>query len=70
MPLLEGLLREEKFKGMAVFQVDFDKQKDFLRGHKVRWQSTLIVFKGKSEKGRTTGDLDPASIRQLLEKGF
>lgn len=55
---------------MAVFQVDFDKQKDFLRDHAVRWQSTLIVFKGKSEKGRTTGDLNPASIRQLLEKGL
>jgi hypothetical protein len=55
---------------MAVFQVDFDSQKGVLRQHEVRFQSTLIVFKGKSEKGRTTGDVDPASIRQLLEKGL
>ena len=55
---------------MAVFQVDFDKQKGFLQEHKVRWQSTLIVFKGKEEKGRSTGDTDPGSIRALLEKGL
>jgi len=55
---------------MAIFQVDFDAQKDFLQEHKVRFQSTLIVFKGKSEKGRSTGDTDPASIRALLEKGL
>ena len=70
MPLLQSLLKDGKFKGMAVFQVDFDKQKAFLQEHKVRWQSTLIVFKGKEEKGRSTGDTDPGSIRALLEKGL
>jgi len=63
-------LKEKKFQGMAVFVVDFDRQKDLLRAHQVRWQSTLIVFKGKKEKGRSAGDLNPERVRALLEEGL
>ena len=31
-------------------------------------QSTLIVFNGAIEKGRSTGETDPAAIQGLLDK--
>ena len=70
MPLTKELLSDKKFKNVAAFQVDYNNDRDFLRSHRVRWQTTLIVFKGKKEVGRSTGDLDQSSIRSLFEKGL
>ncbi len=36
----------------------------------VQKQSTLIVFKGATEVGRSIGDTDKASIEALLAKGL
>lgn len=33
-----------------------------------RMQSTLIVFRGNAERGRSVGDTDENSIKALLEK--
>lgn len=33
-------------------------------------QSTLIVFTGATEKGRSTGDTNPASIKALVGKAL
>jgi thioredoxin 1 len=33
-------------------------------------QSTLIVYKGKTEMGRSTGDTNEASITSLLNKAL
>ena len=70
MPLLESLIEEKPFRGAVAFQVDFDSQKDFLRAHRIRWQTTVIVFKGRQEKGRSTADLNVDSIRRLFKKGL
>jgi hypothetical protein len=51
-------------------EVDFDTAKDVLKRFRVTQQSTLIVFRGKSEVGRSTGDTNPASIRRLVASGF
>jgi hypothetical protein len=51
---------------MKVFNVDFDSQKDLLREFRVQFQSTMIVFKGATEVGRSTGETDPAKIQTLL----
>jgi thioredoxin 1 len=64
------LLPEPKFKDMVVLRVDFDSQKDVVKQFGARIQSTLIVYKGKREVGRTVGDTDPASITALLEKAL
>lgn len=68
--LYNVLLPEPKFKDMVVLRVDFDSQKDFVSKFGVRMQSTLIVYKGKKEVGRSVGDTDPASIGALLEKAL
>lgn len=70
MPLLQSLIKEKKFENAAKFEVDYDTQRDFLKAHGVRWQSTIIVFKGAQEKGRSTGDVDVASIRSLMERAL
>jgi thiol-disulfide isomerase/thioredoxin len=55
---------------LVVFTVDFDSSKDVLRQFRVQFQSTLIVFKGKEEVGRSTGDTNADSIGVLVAKGF
>jgi thioredoxin 1 len=69
-PILSSLSAKKEFAGYAVFEVDFDSQKDALKKLNVQRQSTLIVFKGKAEAGRSTGDTNPASIEALLQKGI
>ena len=69
-PILVQLTREPKFKDMVVFKVDFDTQKDDVRAFKAQSQSTLIVFKGETEKDRSVGDTNEQSIAALLEKAL
>src|SRR6266581_5843143 len=68
-PILSSLLAAPAFKDYTVLEVDFDTQSDALRQFKVTQQSTLIVFKGKAERGRSTGDTRKESIEALLRKG-
>jgi thiol-disulfide isomerase/thioredoxin len=67
-PILSRLLAEPKFKDMVVYNIDFDAQKDLVRAMGAQKQSTLIVFSGANEKGRSTGVSDPAAIEGLLAK--
>lgn len=69
-PILVQLTREPKYKDLVVFKVDFDTQKDALRAFNAQSQSTLIVFKGGSEQGRSVGDTDQDSIAALLDKAL
>jgi thiol-disulfide isomerase/thioredoxin len=67
-PILSHLLAEPRFKDMVVYNIDFDAQKDLVREMGAQKQSTLIVFTGSSEKGRSTGETDPAAIEGLLAR--
>ena len=67
-PILSSLENEPAFQGLVVYDVDFDTQKDVVRAVGAQKQSTLIVFRGAVEKGRSTGDTDANSIKALLEK--
>jgi thiol-disulfide isomerase/thioredoxin len=69
-PILSRLSKSEKFKDIVRFNIDFDSQKELLRKFNVRMQSTLIVFKGKREAGRSAGDTNAASIEALLAKAI
>jgi thioredoxin len=67
-PILNELCSEPRFKNLQVFAVDFDSQKDALLAVRAQRQSTLIVFKGATEVGRSVGDTSKASIEALLAK--
>lgn len=69
-PILSRLEIEPQFNNLVVLNIDFDSQKDLLRKFNVSMQSTLIVFKGSQEAGRSTGDTNPASIEALLTKAI
>ncbi|MBX9842170.1 MAG: thioredoxin family protein [Xanthobacteraceae bacterium] len=69
-PILAKLRSDARFKDLVSFNVDFDSQKDLLKKFNVQKQSTLIVFKGKQEIGRSTGDTNAASIDALLAKSI
>jgi len=65
-PILSELTADPKFRDLVVLEIDFDSQKEPLRALKVQSQSTLIVFKGEAETGRSTGDTKRESIAALL----
>ena len=69
-PILEKLTGQPQFKDLKIFEVDFDSKKDVLQELKVNKQSTLIVYKGKTEQGRSTGDTNEASISALINKSL
>lgn len=64
-----GQLEKDR-PALVVYTLDFDRDKAALKALGVQSQSTLIVFKGTKEVGRSTGDTDPARISALLSKGF
>ncbi|MGJ4890590.1 thioredoxin family protein [Bradyrhizobium sp. HKCCYLRH3099] len=69
-PIIDRLAAEPKFKDLKIFRVDFDDQKPVVKGFGAQMQSTLIVFKGASEAGRSVGDTKEASIAALLDKSL
>ncbi len=69
-PILESLAKNEKFKEFVFFRIDFDTQKTEWRKLSAQRQSTLIVFKGSKEVGRSVGDTNAASIEALLAKAL
>jgi thioredoxin 1 len=69
-PILEKLTAEPKFKDLKVFRVDFDAMKPVVKEFGAQMQSTLIVFKGSAEQGRSVGDTREASIAALLDKSL
>lgn len=69
-PILSHLLKQPKFKDLVVFVVNFNSQRSALRLLNAQQQSTLIVFKGGKEIGRSVGDVDAAFIEMLLDKAI
>ncbi|GLK70658.1 thioredoxin family protein [Ancylobacter dichloromethanicus] len=67
-PIIDDLATNPSFKDLVIYKVDFDTQKDVVRSFGAKMQSTLIVFRGSKEKGRSVGDTNPDSIKALLEK--
>lgn len=65
-PILSQLKGEAKFKDLVSFNMSFNSQKDLLKKFNVQKQSTLIVFKGKQETGRSTGETNATAIATLL----
>lgn len=69
-PILDEVTGKPSFKNLKIFEVDFDTRKDVLQDLKVTMQSTLIVYKGKTEMGRSTGDTKKESIETLVNKSL
>ena len=69
-PILHKLEADPKFAGAAAFRIDFDSQKDAVRALKATNQSTIIVFKGANEVGRSVGETNAKTITDLVNKAL
>jgi thioredoxin 1 len=67
-PILKRLRAESDLQPLLVFNIDFDRQKALVRRFGARLQSTLIIFKGGVERGRSSGETQPAAIAALLRR--
>ena len=64
--VLNDLIKKPEYKDLVVLRVDFDDQKDAVTGFGADSQSTLIMFKGKAEMGRSVGTTNSKKIEELL----
>lgn len=67
-PILSELVTEPAFKDYTVLKVNFDTQKELLKALHVGSQSTLIVYRGKTEVARSVGDTGKDTITATLRK--
>src|SRR5213593_2744999 len=69
-PIVDTLTKDPAFSEAVLFVVDFDSDKQALRDLNVTMQSTLIAFKGKTERKRSTAVTDPEQIRTLFQSAL
>ena len=69
-PTLASVFGDAAFHDAVAFIVDFDTDREFVRQYQIRYQTTLIVFKGRTETGRSLGEQDPERIRALFATGL
>jgi thiol:disulfide interchange protein len=67
-PVIRELMAQSKYKDLTMFTIDFDKDTELLKTYNVPYQSTLIVFSGKQEQGRSVADTSREGIERLLSK--
>ncbi len=68
LPIQKSLIESPEFKDYTMLTLDFDRDTDILKAFRVVRQSTIIVFKGSQEVGRSIGDTDKDRIKALFEK--
>lgn len=69
-PIVESLMRSSQFRDVVLFHIDFDTGGDALRRFNVQSQGTLIVFKGREERGRAVFETNANRIRDLIARGL
>ena len=65
-PIVRSLADHPDNPDLVVFEIDFDGDKDLLRQFGVRFQSTLIAFRGRQERARSVGVTSPAGIAEMI----
>ena len=55
---------------VTLMEVDYDTQKALEKQLRVTAQSTLVVFHGATERGRSTGETDPAKLKSTLQSAI
>lgn len=68
LPILNKLSSQPAYSGIERLRVDFDSQKNVVKRFKATTQSTLVLYKGKTEVARSVGETDEGRIRAMLDK--
>jgi len=66
--ILKSLMDNNNYPGLTIMEINFDTQKDLLKKYNVRYQSTLVLFRGNKELGSLTAKRNISAIRALLDK--
>ncbi len=65
-PILSDIAQDARAAGVVFLRVDFDKEKAFLRDHRIPRQSTILVFKGKREVGRSIAETNRQRLNSFV----
>ena len=65
-PVLKELLNTPEMKSLTLYVADFDTEKALRVALRVNHQSTIVVFKGNRETGRSTGQTQRAALDAFL----
>lgn len=65
-PILNELRKDKRLANAVFIRVDFDKDKAFLRTHRIPRQSTILVFKGKAETARSIAQTNRSALRKVV----
>lgn len=63
-------LSKPAFSKVLAFQVNFDKDRDFLNKYRINTQSTIMVFKKGQLVGKSIGQTNPVAISAILQKAL
>ena len=69
-PVVDTMAKDKAFADAVLFVVNFDSDKQALKDLNVLMQSTLIAFRGNTERARSTAVTDPDAIRALFHKAL
>jgi thiol-disulfide isomerase/thioredoxin len=70
LPLLDEILSRPEFASVAAVRVNYDRDTDFRRAHRVNAQSTVIVFKKGREVARSIGDTTMRPLEELIGRAL
>jgi thiol-disulfide isomerase/thioredoxin len=68
--ITSGLLKQPEFSKLTLLSADIDHEQALMQTLKVASRSTLIVYKGPQEVGRTVADTNPDSLAALLRQAL
>lgn len=69
-PTIDAMAKDPAFDKLVILRLDYDNQTAEKRALGIITQSTLIVFNGSKETGRTVGVTDPAGIKALAQSAL
>jgi len=61
------LSNDPRYKGVAVFTLDYDNGKDVMKQLKVSQRASLLAFKGAAEKSRMVNETSEDAIRKIFD---
>jgi thiol:disulfide interchange protein len=68
--VFDGFKTDAALNKVMVLLADYDNEKDLKKEMKVRTQSTIVVFKGKTEVARSAGVTNAADLKTTLSSGL
>lgn len=65
-PILAELRADPRLADALFVRVDFDNDRDFLQAHRIPRQSTILVFRGREEQGRSIAETNRDRLRAFV----